>query len=238
MRHSEYDVLLFDLDGTVVDYADTEEAALIEVHRTFFGGRPGFEQFRRAFRCHNDRLWAEYRQQQVDLGYLRVERFARVARLFGATAAAPQIAAGFEHNLGRNVALFPEARRALQALRRGFRMVLVTDGIASVQREKLRRSRLGELFDRVVISSEVGHRKPEAALIRAALAAAGAAPRTALMVGDSQVSDGIGAQRAGVDFCWVNRGAPHSRDGVPVRYEIDSLRALPPLLAPLPGTSP
>ncbi|MQA95685.1 MAG: HAD-IA family hydrolase [Streptosporangiales bacterium] len=219
-----YEVLLVDLDGTVVDYDRTEDAALRDVHGAYFEGRLPLGEFRRAFHRANDELWAAYRRREIDLDRLRVERFARL----GAHPTPPgRLAALFERRLGHRVTLFADALPALRALAQVTRLVLVTDGIAAVQHAKLRRSRIRALFEHVVVSTEVGHRKPDPRLLRYALALAGAEPRRALVVGDSQVSDGEGARRAGLDFCWVNRGGAGRGEA---RHVVPDLLALVPLL--------
>jgi HAD superfamily hydrolase (TIGR01509 family) len=229
-----YQVLLIDLDGTVVDYARTEAAALAAVHAEFFGGCAALGEFTAGFHACNSELWAAYRRGDLDLDELRTERFAAVIRLVKAAVPLPAVTARFEAELGRCVTLFPEARSALRALRRRARLVLVTDGIAAVQHAKLSRCRLRRFFERVVISSEVGLRKPQPALLHRALDQAGAPPRSALVVGDSGPSDGAGAHAAGLDFCWVNRtGQPaHAAGPVPARFQVPDLAALARLLEP------
>jgi HAD superfamily hydrolase (TIGR01509 family) len=227
-----YQVLLIDLDGTVVDYAQTEAAALAAVHAEFFSERASFGEFAAAFHACNDRLWAAYRAGRLSLDELRSERFARLLTAFPGPASRPAVIARFEAELGRRVTLFPEARTALRALRRLARLVLVTDGIAAVQHAKLSRCGLRRCFDPVVISSEVGHRKPQPALLHHALDQAGADPDRALVVGDSGASDGAGAHAAGLDFCWVNRTGqpPHAAGPVPARFQVPHLNALVTLL--------
>lgn len=207
----------------MVDYARTEGGALREVHRRFFRGE--LRAFLRDFHAANEPLWTAYRERRIDLAELRVERWARLG-------AGPAVAAAFEEALGRNTVLFPEANRALRRLSRYFRLALVTDGIADVQRVKLRRTRIGRFFEHVVIAPEVGLRKPDGALLHHTLSLLGAKPDAALMVGDSPASDGGCAREAGVDFCWVDRaraarpaGPPGACD-VPVRWTVPDLGAV------------
>jgi len=237
-REGGYRVLLIDLDGTVVDYAQTEANALTAIHGAFFRRYVPLPAFRAAFHARNDELWATYRRHQIDLDCLRTLRFARLLTDLGVPhkpGAAPEIAARFEHELGRAVVLFEDALPALRALARVCCLVLVTDGIAEVQHAKLGRARLRSFFRAVVISSEVGYRKPDPALLLRALAQVDADRGTALMVGDSPVSDGVGARAAGIDFCWVNRAElrdpagpprPAGEPGLSACFEVPDLTAL------------
>lgn len=212
-----YQILLIDLDGTIADYARTEASALASVHAAFFSGCFSFPEFVRAFHACNDELWAAYRRHEITLDALRSRRFELLAARSGLTrpaSVAGPVTERFELALGRAVVVFPDARPALSALRAVTRLVLVTDGIAAVQHAKLDTGRLRPFFEQVVISAEVGYRKPDPALLRHALRRAGASSDGALMVGDSRVSDGAAAQAAGVDFCWVDRsGCPAAAAG-------------------------
>lgn len=232
-----YKVLLIDLDGTIVDYDATEAAALRDVHRGLYADRIGLAEFAAAFAASNERLWQGYRRGEGDLDELRVERFARL----GLAVPPAQAAALYERYLGLRAALFADARSALELLGRRFRLILVTDGIAHVQHAKLWQTRLTGVFEKVVISAEAGFRKPRPELLWHALSAAGVPAADALVVGDSQASDGMGARAAGIDFCWVRRGGRRRRDdGVPTRFEVRDLRVLAqlPLKRLVPSVPP
>lgn len=224
--------MLVDLDGTVVDYSRTEAGALTAIYKEFFGDHTEYRNFVLSFHECNAAVWAAYRQHEISLDVLRTQRFERLIRqlgLPGMADALPPVVARFESELGRRAELFTDSAAALRALRSAARLVLVTDGIAAVQRAKLARTRLRKFFEHVVISSEVGYRKPDPALLRHALRCVGADRRAALMVGDSPASDGAAARAAGIDFCWVNRAHPAPRD---LRSHIPSLSFPPPAQCP------
>lgn len=59
-----------------------------------------------------------------------------------------------------------------------------------------------DLFDAVVVSSEVGYEKPDAQIFNAALDKVNVAAGRAVHVGDDEVADKIGAEAVGID-CWL-----------------------------------
>lgn len=59
------------------------------------------------------------------------------------------------------------------------------------------------VFDRIVISSEIGVRKPSPAIFRRAAQAESVAPCRVLMVGNDERSDIMGAAGAGVDGVYM-----------------------------------
>jgi putative hydrolase of the HAD superfamily len=84
-----------------------------------------------------------------------------------------------------------------------------------------------ELFAAVVVSDEVGWRKPHPEIFAAAFRRTGADPARTLFVGDRLDIDVVGAHRAGMDAAWVNPGG----EGVPPgaaapRYVIRDLAEL------------
>jgi phosphoserine phosphatase len=111
---------------------------------------------------------------------------------------------------------FPDARPALEALRRSHALALVTNGASCLQREKLAGSGLGEDdFDAVVISGDLGVGKPDSAIFVHTLSELGVAADRAVMIGDSLERDIAGAAALGIRGIWLNRdgGASASANG-------------------------
>jgi putative hydrolase of the HAD superfamily len=125
---------------------------------------------------------------------------------------------------------FPDAAPALDALAGRYSLALVTNGASCLQREKLEASGLGDRFDAVIVSGEVGAGKPDRAVFEAALRAVDAQPGDAVMVGDNLSKDIDGALAAGLRAVWVNRrGQPPPGDR-PDLLAIRDLGELPELL--------
>ena len=101
---------------------------------------------------------------------------------------------------------FPDARPALEALRRTHALALVTNGASCLQREKLAGSGLAEVdFGAVVVSGDLGTGKPGRAIFAHTLERLGVDADRAVMVGDSLARDVEGAEAAGIRGIWLNR---------------------------------
>ena len=99
----------------------------------------------------------------------------------------------------------PEYRGLLVDLRRRGPVVLVSNfDHAESCRRMLSRLEMDGLFDDVVISEEVGWRKPHPDIFTRALAGAGVEPSRALFVGDNLDADVWGAHHAGIPAVWIN----------------------------------
>ena len=96
--------------------------------------------------------------------------------------------------------VLPGVREALRRLRaHGLALAVVANWDYSLH-EHLRRHGLRESFDVVVISAELGARKPDPAPFHAALTELGVAPERAVHVGDHPPHDEAGAHAAGMRF--------------------------------------
>jgi putative hydrolase of the HAD superfamily len=146
-----------------------------------------------------------------------------------APALAGRIAESLPQIRLRHHRLYPDSVQVLQALRGRARMALVTNGVPRIQQGKIDAVGIGEYFDAVCISGQVGAAKPDAALIHAALKALGdVPPERAVMVGDGRHSDVAAARAAGVHSIWVRReDDPHRHKGVDPDEAIDELAELP-----------
>jgi putative hydrolase of the HAD superfamily len=147
----------------------------------------------------------------------------------------------------RYVALDPEAGPLLRTLRRRYAVALVSnfDHPPHVHRV-LSRYGLAEAFDAIVVSAEIGAKKPDPRIFEVALERTGVRPDEAVHVGDTD-DDAQGASRAGIRPILIRRSgenAPeppfdfraehvaHPRsvaskiDGVPVVTALTELRAI------------
>jgi putative hydrolase of the HAD superfamily len=109
---------------------------------------------------------------------------------------------------------FPDAVRALPALRAGgARLVVVSNWDVSLH-EVLERVGLAEALDGVVTSAEVGARKPDVGIFERALAVTGVRAAEAIHVGDNPAEDVAGARAAGIEPVLIRRDGGPGPDGV------------------------
>ena len=126
----------------------------------------------------------------------------------------------------------PGAGSVLHALRNaGLRIGLLTNGAASLQREKIEASGLGMHFDAAVVSGEIGTGKPEPEIFRYLLERLGVTAGETLMVGNSLARDILGGKRAGLYTCWLALEGEDEPVGlVEPDFTIRSLCELPKLV--------
>ena len=120
---------------------------------------------------------------------------------------------------------------------RGYRLGLISNAADAVDaRALLAQNGLESWFEQVLISAEVGYRKPHPHIFQMALDFFGVPPGQAVMVGDKLGADVLGAKNAGLATIWITRRANRSdnishEDTILPDAMIESLSELPALLA-------
>jgi putative hydrolase of the HAD superfamily len=149
-----------------------------------------------AFRAEVD-FYAEHSSEGRDapsLSRLHAECTAVFNEAAGAQLTPAEYVAALEFDV------LPGVEEALRDLRaRGLALAVVANWDFGLH-EHLRRHGLTPWFDAVVLSAEVGARKPDPAPFRVALERLGVDPGRALHVGDHAPHDEVGARSAGMRF--------------------------------------
>ena len=128
---------------------------------------------------------------------------------------------------------FDDAAELLEDLRGEFKLGLLTNGAPDVQQTKLDGSGLEPYFDAVVITGKIGIGKPDPRPFEIVLEQLDVPASEAVMVGNSMVSDVLGAHNAGVKSIWLNLDGTWAVDGITPDVEIHSLKELRPALEKL-----
>ncbi len=224
-----YDCVLLDADGTLLDYDAAEEAALTGAFSAW--GMEFSDAYLRAYRAINARVWEAYERRDIDQRQLGTRRFGELFAQFGVRGDPEAFGELYLERLGQEAQLIPGSLELLEALHGHIVLVLLTNGIGSVQRARLAASRLDSYFNALVISGELDVAKPDPRIFAVALERVGnPPPGRVLMVGDNLRSDIGGAHQAGLASCWFNaQGASNPHPYTPT-YEIRSLDELKGIL--------
>ncbi len=118
---------------------------------------------------------------------------------------------------------FPDAVPALERARKlGLKTGLVSNA-TELARRVLRNLDMERLFDVIVISEEVGVRKPDPEIFRIALDRAGSSPSGTVFLGDKPATDIRGAERAGIRGILVDRRDTFPDSGLVRMMSLDDL---------------
>lgn len=219
-----YDVILWDVDNTLLDFSYSEHYAICEALRGI-GVEPA-EELTARYSVINDGWWKRLERGEVTREQLLIGRFRDLFAEYG--IACPDIEAfrmHFQHCLGSVYRYMDGAMEVCENLRGKLRQCVVTNGVARTQRNKLLLSGIANVMDHIFISEELGASKPDQLFFERVLRQLPEVERSrVLIVGDSLSSDMLGGRNAGLATCWYNPKAAQKNMEVSTDYEIKELR--------------
>lgn len=194
-------VVLFDLDGTLVEY-ERSGREVLEVAFDRVGVDPFFE-----VEDYQER-YGEFFPESDSITHLRELIFADIAETQGldpgvGVAVADAYADERDHS---RVYLFPGAMDLLEVLS-DRPLGMVTNGDPEMQRPKLEATGLDRYFETVVYAGHDAPAKPDPAPFHLALERMGRSPDDSIYVGNDPEDDVGGAAAAGLDSVWLRDGS-------------------------------
>lgn len=225
------ETILWDVDGTLLDFAAAEAAAIRRLFAEHGLGDCTEEMLRR-YSAINKRWWERLERGEVTRMQVLEGRFREFFTAEGLDAsAAPAFNARYQVCLGDTIVYRDDSLAIVRALRGRVRQYAVSNGTVVAQEKKLRLSGLGALMDGVFLSEELGVEKPDPAFFDKVFAAIGPVDRrTVLIVGDSRTSDIRGGLNAGIRTCWYAPEGGVEEDGMQADHVIRDLHQIFALL--------
>jgi len=219
-----YKMILMDIDDTLFDFqAGNRRAVGLLMEELNLASETVFDEYQ----AINHACWEALERGEMTQATLHVERFRRFLKTKNREDDPKAVADRFAELLGQQAIPFPDAERVVKMLSEKVPVVLLTNGITVIQKQRMTLSPIRNWISGMVISQEVGASKPDPKIFEIALN--GLSPKDALMVGDSIPSDVRGANHAGIDVCWYN---PHGKtlpDDVHAEYTVHSLMEILPI---------
>lgn len=222
-----FDILLWDVDGTLLDFIAAEKAAVQTLFREFGLGECTDEMVER-YSSINKEYWERLERGELSKPEILVRRFADFFASEGLDASkAPEFNEQYQVRLGDTVVFCDDSYELLSSLRGRVKQYAVSNGTVVAQTRKLRRSGFDRLLDGVFLSEELGYEKPATEFFDRVFAAIGEPDRErVLIVGDSLTSDITGGNRAGIRTCWYNPKGEPNLTAAHADYEIRDLHGI------------
>ena len=219
-----YKYLLWDIDGTVLDFLASEAYAIRALFKKYNIGECDDEKLR-MYSEINVKYWQKLERGEMTKPEILVGRFRE---FFGAIGVDASIAESFnldyQVTLGDHIEFVGDAEKILLSQKGRFTLAAVTNGTKVAQEKKLRLSGLDKVFDAIFISENVGAEKPSKEFFDYVFKKLGITDKSeVLIIGDSLTSDMKGGFVAGIDTCWFNPKHGENKLNIPVTYEIDDL---------------
>ena len=219
-----YKYLLWDVDGTVLDFLASEAYAIKFLFKKYKIGECSDEMIE-LYSGINAKYWQMLERNELTKAEILVGRFREFFEKVGVdTAIAEEFNKEYQLTLGDHIEFVDKAEEMLLSEKGKYTIVAVTNGTKVAQEKKLRLSGLDNIFDYIFISEDVGEEKPNKGYFDYVFKKLGITDKSeVLLIGDSLTSDMKGGMIAGIDTCWFNPTHSPNTLGIPVTYEIDDL---------------
>ncbi len=224
-------ILLWDIDGTVLNFLEAEKNAIRMGFAEFSLGTCTDEMLR-VYSAINEKYWQRLERGEMSKPEILVGRFREFfSRYHLPIDTAEEFNRRYQTNLGETICFNDNAFELITGLKNRVFEYAVTNGTEVAQEKKLRRSGLDRVFDGVFISERLGAEKPSRQFFDHVFAAIGNPdPDEVMIIGDSLTSDMPGGLNAGIRTCWYNPRHLALPEGMTLDYIIDDLSAVPEIL--------
>ena len=225
MTDKKIKAILWDVDGTLLDFHASERAAIRTLFQEFHLGVCTEEMILR-YSGINDDLWKRLEREEVSKKEVLIGRFETFFKELGLD---PSIASDFNEqyqlSLGDTIVFRDDSYRIVESLKGKVKQYAVSNGTIVAQTKKLRLSGLGELMDGVFLSEDLGVEKPNIGFFEKVFQnIPGFAKEEIMIVGDSLTSDILGGNNAGIITCWYNPAHLPADSRYKIDVEIDNLQ--------------
>lgn len=223
------DTILFDLDNTLLDFDQAERIALTQTLLRL-RIRPS-EVILNRYSELNLAQWKLLEQGKLSRSEVKTRRYQILFDELGAACSAGEAAKIYESLLEVGHYFIDGAEELLRILSPRYRLYVVTNGTASVQKSRIKSADIGRYLAGVFISEEIGFNKPSSEFFDDCFAQIPNFRKNAsIIVGDSISSDIQGGKNAGIQTVWFNPARLPNDSGVLPDYEIHELKELELLL--------
>lgn len=219
-----YRVLLFDIDGTLLDFQAAEREGIAQVLRE--RGISPSHMLEERYHQINDSYWRAFERGEIGKDEIMGSRFRTFFETMGIDTDGREEEAVYRRVLDGSAVLMDGALEVCRKLRESHRMYIVTNGVSQTQYSRLALSGLDAFFDDVFVSEDAGSQKPQEEFFSYCLSRMPLGDREKsrmLLIGDSLRSDIRGANAAGIAACWYNPLGLPREEGVRVDWEIRDL---------------
>ncbi len=219
--------ILWDVDGTLLDFIAAEKAAIKTLFGEFNLGQCSDEMIKRYSEI-NKTYWQRLERGEITKQEVLVGRFKEFFKSEGIDiSVVEEFNSLYQLRLGDTIVYHDDSLEIIKSLQGRVRQYVVSNGTVEAQSKKLRLSGLGELVDGIFLSEHIGVEKPNIEFFNKVLEEIKPADRSSiLIVGDSLTSDIQGGNNAGIVTCWYNPLGDKAPDKYRIDYEISDLHQI------------
>lgn len=201
--------LLFDADGTILDFRRTESVALERVFSSL--NIPYIPENISKYKEINLKCWRLLEENKMTQKKLSEERFRLFLKEMERSDDPFEVGVLYTSLLSRNGYLIDGARNMLSSLE-NYKKSLITNGVIETQNRRIDSLDIRRYFERVFISEEIGVNKPDKRFFDCVLKLLKIERKDAVIIGDSIESDIMGGVNSGIDTIYLSFDGKRSEE--------------------------
>ena len=220
----EIKYILWDIDGTLIDFDYAEKEGLKQCFKKFGLGILDKDMLE-VYKEINKLYWRKFEKGEISKEETLYGRFKDFFNLYKIdTSIIPEFNKEYQICMG-NVARFNRnAKEVVFKLMNKYKQYAATNGTIEAQKRKLSNSGLIVLLNDIFVSEEIGFDKPSVKYFQEVFNRVGSTNSSDyLLIGDSLTSDILGGKNAGIKTCWYNQTSEGNKYGIIPNYEIHDL---------------
>lgn len=225
----KYKYLLFDVDGTLLDFHKAEEQALKMTFQKYHIELT--DTIKAYYEKMNNQLWKDFEKGLIDKKTIMYTRFVKLFQEFHIDKDGIAFEDDYQEALGHGYFLLPHAREVLENLYQKYPLYVVTNGVSKTQYSRLKGTHIEHYFQDIFVSEDIGYQKPSREYFDNCFQKIENMDLDkTLIIGDSLSSDIQGGINAGIDTCWYNPHHLKQPENMHITYIINDLKDLLTLL--------
>lgn len=241
MMENQVLAIIFDLDNTLVDTAGAGRVAIRKVCELLKSTHVPESHIRNICELFLQKLLHESfdPSEGKTIDDVRIHYWYEALQETQGTDPDPSLASScyytWKNTRLQVLSLSPEVRTLLEELQKNYKLLLLTNGDAQTQWEKIKVVRCEGLFSALVVGGDHPEQKPALSIFTYCFERLGVQPQECIMVGDSLSTDIKGGINAGVKATvWINSDSKCiPQDPVTPDYTVPSVLNLMDVLAKL-----
>lgn len=214
-----YNCLLLDLDDTLLSFKASEQESIEKVFKKY--NIPNTQENIDSYKKVNEELWIAFENGKIKKIVIEKTRFQKFGEVAGIAIKNPEMMnRDYVSYLSNSAIIIDGAIEFLEEIEEFTTLAIVTNGIETVQQNRLKISGIAAFADGIFTSEKLGVSKPNSQIFLLAMKSLGIETKEkVLVIGDRLNSDIKGGISAGLDTCWVNFGAETNNTTIKPKFE-------------------
>ncbi len=222
-----YDLILFDLDDTLVNFSNSEKLSFFRILETM-NLQNKFESIFPIYKRISKYLWHKLENNKISSEDLRDRRWLLLLDEIGKkNISAKTLSSMYLEFIIETTVLNDGMLDLLKDLKSKAKLSIITNGFHETQIRKLEKVKILNYFSYIFSSDKYGYSKPNPKLFQTALNKHQHTNKdSVLIVGDSISADIKGGKIFGIDTCWYNKKNDTNVSEIIPTYNINSVQEI------------